>query len=191
MIHTSSRRRIPAHGKPACSGSTFTTMSPNCLILSSLRNISSASSRNVISLSPNLIRHLLLSQSVFCCLAASNTYRSAGSMSVVDFGMYAWIIRRFCSSSSAKAFFKKSWLCVLSGLGGCPPTGDAARLALGVSECVDKAVFAETAPRIGKEPEDPETASLFTGFGGSNFASSRSRLRMIEARTLLVVEMLL
>ena len=114
-LHTSSKRRTPAHGKPAWIGSAFTATSPTCLNLSSHSMTLSASSHNLILCFPHVKVHFLLSQTFCFSCAALNASLRAEAMSSVERERYPCIVTRSRSSRSCNARPKRSRPRVLAG----------------------------------------------------------------------------
>lgn len=114
-LHTSSKRRIPAQGKPAWIGSAFAAISPTCLNLSNHSMTLSASSHNFILCFPPVKVHLLLSQTFCFSCAALNASSRAEAMSSVEGKRYPCIVTRSRSSRSCNARPKRSRPRVLVG----------------------------------------------------------------------------
>ena len=114
-LHTSSKRRIPAQGKPAWIGSAFTAISPTCLNLSNHSMTLSASSRSLILCFPPVKVHLLLSQTFCFSCAALNASSRVEAMSSVEGKRYPCIVTRSRSSRSCNARPKRFRPRVLAG----------------------------------------------------------------------------
>ena len=71
--HTCKRKRIPAHGRAAWTGSYWIAVSPICLNLSTHSRILSARSRRLMTLAPTLNLHFSCSHFSRLFLVASNT----------------------------------------------------------------------------------------------------------------------
>ena len=114
-LHTSSKIRIPAQGKPAWIGSAFTAISPTCLNLSNHSMTLSASSRNLILCFLPVKVHLLLSQTFCFSCAALNASSRVEAMSSVEGKRCSCIVTRSCSSRSCNARPKRFRPRVLAG----------------------------------------------------------------------------
>src|SRR5579871_946501 len=108
-MHTSSKRRMPAHGNPAWIGSAFAAMSPTCLNLSSQRMSLSASSRSLTVRPLNVNVKLFFSQNSLFSLQAVYTVESTDDISLSD-EINASMILLSSSLSFSNTLFRICWL---------------------------------------------------------------------------------
>jgi hypothetical protein len=107
FLYTSSKRRIPAQGKPACIGCAFTAISPTALNLSSHTMTLSASSRSITG-RPLIVKVHLLSSHIFCFFwAALSTSPSADPISFELGRIFSRIIARSRFLRSPRALSKR------------------------------------------------------------------------------------
>ena len=103
-LYTSSKRQIPAQGKPARIGSAFIAISSTDLNLSKHGMTLSASSRS-LTVHPKTVNAHLLSSHVFCfSWAALSAPSSADSMSSVLNGVFCSYYRSFPLVKKSKGF---------------------------------------------------------------------------------------
>lgn len=145
---TSSKKRTPAHGRPACTGSALTATSPTDLKRSSQPIILSASSFNVILRPANVKVHLVSSHACCFCVAASQHFSSISPTLLVVEGINGCKVARSWSDSRCSALFTISWQADAEAVGeGLEPgaASDAGILSCGVVEGIVDGVFEDCA----------------------------------------------